>query len=103
MGKLKNEEVLHIAKLAKLDLTQAEIDQFTPQLSKIIDYVGELSQVDTKGVEPTHQTTGLENVYRQDSTAIEGRINQEEALSGTDNIHNGYFKVKAILEGRTDK
>ena len=103
MVKLKKEDVLRVANLAKLKLSDEEIDKFTPQLSKIIDYVSELSQVDTKDTEPTSQTTGLEDVYRNDEIKVEGRLTRDEALSGTDKIYNGYFKVKAILEGRTDK
>lgn len=103
MAKLKKEEILHIAKLAKLNLTDTEIENFTPQLSSIIDYFSELSEVDTKNLEPTSQTTGLENVYRNDEISSDESLTQEEALSGKDKVHNGYFKVKAILEGRTDK
>lgn len=94
---------MHVAKLAKLELTEAEIEKFTPQLSNVLDHFSELSEVDTKDVEPTSQTTGLEDVYRADELKSENTLTQEEAISGTDKIHNGYFKVKAILEGRTDK
>lgn len=94
---------MHVAKLAKLELTEAEIEKFTPQLSNVLDHFSELSEVDTKNVEPTSQTTGLEDVYRADELKSENTLTQEEAISGTDKIHNGYFKVKAILEGRTDK
>lgn len=103
MAKLTKEDVLHVAKLAKLELTEAEIEKFTPQLSNVLDHFSELSEVDTKDVEPTSQTTGLEDVYRADELKSENTLTQEEAISGTDKIHNGYFKVKAILEGRTDK
>ena len=94
MAQLKKEEVLHVAKLAKLDLSEAEIEKFTPQHSKIIDYIGELSEVDTNGVEPTSQTTGLENVFRDDEVH-ESSLDQTSALSGTDNTYNGFFKVPA--------
>lgn len=103
MAKLTNDDVLHVAKLAKLDLNKSEVDKFASQLSNVIDYFGELSKVDTEGVEATSQTTGLENVYREDKAENSKSLNQDEAISGTDNTHNGYFKVKAILEGRTDK
>lgn len=103
MSKLTREDVLHVAKLAKLDLTEEEIKKFTPQLSSVIDHISELSNVDTKNVEPTSQTTGLENVYRDDEIKSENGLTNEEAVSGTDQIYNGYFKVKAILKGRTDK
>lgn len=103
MAKLTKNEVAHVAKLAKLDLSEGEIKKFLPQLVSVIDHISELSKVDTSGVEPTNQTTGLENVFREDATVAENSMSQEEALSGTEEVHNGYFKVKAILEGRTDK
>lgn len=103
MASLTKDDVLHVAKLAKLNLTDDEIDKFTPQLSKIIDYVSELSEVDTNNVEPTSQTTGLKDVLRADETSSEELLTQDLALSGTNNTHNGYFKVKAILTERSDK
>jgi aspartyl-tRNA(Asn)/glutamyl-tRNA(Gln) amidotransferase subunit C len=103
MVKLTKDEVLHVAKLAKIDLTNEEIDKFTPQLSNVINFVSELSEVDTKNIEPTSQTTGLENIKREDEPKPDFSFTQDQTLSGTDKIHNGYFKVKAILEGRTDK
>lgn len=103
MTNLTKSDVLHVAKLAKLNLSEAEIEKFTSQLSKIIDYVGELSEVDTKNTEPTSQTTGLKDVSREDETSSEELLTQDEALSGTENTHNGYFKVRAILSERSDK
>ncbi len=103
MVKLTKDEVLHVAKLAKLDLTEDEIEKFTPQLSNVINFVSELSEADTQDVEPTSQTTGLENIRREDKAISGDSLTQDQSLSGTDKTHNGYFRVKAILEGRTDK
>lgn len=103
MVKLSKADVLHVAKLAKLDLSDSEVEKFQGQLSKVIDQIGELSEVDTKNVEPTSQATGLENVYRIDEIKSENCLSQDEVLSGTDKIHNGYFKVGAILSERSDK
>lgn len=100
---MTREEVLHIAKLSKLDLKEEEIEKFQDQLSKIVDYISDLSKVDTKGIEPTSQTTGLKNVFREDSVKPENYLTSEEALSGKDDTYNGYFKVPAILSERTDK
>lgn len=97
MAKLSVDEVKHIAKLSKLNLTSSEITKFQKQLSKIIDYISELSEVDTSNIEPTSQTTGLENVFRSDETKPVS-FTQEEALSGTDNTKNGYFVVDQILD-----
>jgi len=103
MAKLTKSDVLHVAKLAKLDLADKEVTKFTPQLDKIVDYISELSEVDTKDVEPTSQTTGLTDVFRQDEINSTEVLSQDQALSGTDATHNGYFKVKAILTERSDK
>ena len=103
MAKLTRKDILHIARLANLDLTESEIKNFTPQLSNVVSFISELSKADTKKIEPTNQTTGLENIKRKDEIIPTSSLTQDEALSGTDKTYNGYFKVKAILEGRTDK
>ena len=63
---LTKEEVLHIAKLARLELKAEEVEKFRTQLSEILEYVGQLSKVDTTGIEPISQITGLQNVTRED-------------------------------------
>lgn len=102
MSNLTRDDVLHVANLAKLNLTEEEIEKFTPQLSTIINFISQLNKVDTVGIEPTSQTTGLTDVFREDEVKPSS-IDQDGALSGTDQTYNGYFKVPAILEGRTDK
>ena len=69
---------------------------FEKQLSEILNYFEKLKEVDTKNVETTSQVTGLENVTREDKAI--NSLTQEEALSNTKSQHNGFFKVKAILE-----
>ena len=103
MAKLKLNDITHIAALSNLKLTDSEVKKFLPQLAKIIEYVETLNQVDTSNIEPTGQTTGLTNVLRKDEINLGNLLPQDEVLSATDNIFNGLFKVKAILEGRTDK
>lgn len=88
--------VSHVAKLANLPLTDEEKKKFEKQLSETLDYVNQLNEIDTKGVEPTSQVTGLENVTRED--VIKPSFSQEEALANAKSKHNGLFKVKAILE-----
>ncbi len=94
--KLTVEETRHIAKLANLPLTDKEIEKFRSQLSEILNYIGQLSEVETKNVEPTSQVTGMENVFRQDKA--KSSLSQDEALSGAKNNHKGFFKVKAVFE-----
>jgi len=98
MGKLSKADVKHVAKLAKLDLTPKEVDKFQNQLAKVISYVGQLNEVDIKKAEPTSQTTGLENVTREDKVKKEDVLKKEEVLSGTEEVYNGYFKVPRILQ-----
>jgi aspartyl-tRNA(Asn)/glutamyl-tRNA(Gln) amidotransferase subunit C len=98
MVKLSANEVKHVAKLAKLDLKSSEIEKFKDQLSKIISHINELSRVNTSKIKPTSQTVNLRNVSRKDETVPFDLLNQDEALSGTEDVKNGYFKVPAILE-----
>ena len=98
MPKLSKADVLHVAKLAKLNLTVSEVDKYLKQLSKVVDYVSELQKVDTKGVEPTNQTTGLENVYRNDEINSASVLSRDSALPGSENTEKGYFKVGAIMK-----
>jgi aspartyl-tRNA(Asn)/glutamyl-tRNA(Gln) amidotransferase subunit C len=102
MTRLTKKEVLHVAELSNLKLSESEVKKFLPQLSKIIEYVSQLSEVDTKETKSTSQTMGLTNVYRENSGDSGETLTQEEVFSNTDE-YNGFFKVPAILEGRTNK
>lgn len=98
---LSKKDVEQVAKLAKLNLTAKEISKFQKQLSEIVEYVNELSEVDVSSVEPTSQTSELENAIRADEIGSNNSLSQDEAISGTDDVHNGYFKVPMILAERT--
>lgn len=95
-SKLTEEEVQHVAKLAKLELKPQEIEKYQKQLSELLGYVEILEKVNTKDVEPTTQVTGLENIFRNDHS--KPSLTVEEALSGTQKIQSNLFKVKAIFE-----
>ena len=69
MPRLTSDDVRHIAKLARLSLTDEEIARFPDQLTSILAYVDMLKEVDTSGVEPTSQVTGLDNALREDVPA----------------------------------
>jgi aspartyl-tRNA(Asn)/glutamyl-tRNA(Gln) amidotransferase subunit C len=101
MAILTNEDIKHIAKLSKLTLSSSEVKKFKNQLSNIVNFINELSSVDTEGVEPTSQTTGLVNNLRDDQ--IEMGLTQEEAFFSTENNYSGFFKVKALLSERGKK
>lgn len=78
---LTRAQVQHIAKLARLALTDAEVDKFTGQLTTILEYVEQLNEVDTDGVVPTAQVTGLKNVMRDD--VVEDFLGKERLLGCT--------------------
>lgn len=103
MSKLTRDDVTHVAKLAKINLTEEETEKFLGQLSNIVNFISDLSEVDTTNIEPTNQTTGLTNVYREDIVKPEALLTNDEALSGTDQTYNGYVKVDAILSERSSK
>jgi aspartyl-tRNA(Asn)/glutamyl-tRNA(Gln) amidotransferase subunit C len=103
MSSLSKADVLHVAKLAKITLSEEEVEKFGKQLSEVVNYVGQLNEVDTQGVEPTSQTTGLEDVFRTDELGKGESLTKDEALSSSENIHNNYFVVDAVLAERSDK
>jgi aspartyl-tRNA(Asn)/glutamyl-tRNA(Gln) amidotransferase subunit C len=94
--KLTKEEVLHIAKLANLHLTEAEIVKFQKQLSEVLSYMEILKKVNTAKTNPTTQVTGLTNITRDDE--VKASLEVKTALSGSKEKHDNYFKVKAIFE-----
>jgi aspartyl-tRNA(Asn)/glutamyl-tRNA(Gln) amidotransferase subunit C len=105
MAGVTKKDILHIKKLAGLDLTEDEIKKTIPQLTSIIDFVSKLDEVDTSSTKPTSQTTGLENIYRSDDVKRDNILTQAEAAGGIEDskTYNGYFKVDAILSQRSEK
>lgn len=89
-------DVKHVARLANLPLSKEEEEKYSEQLSKILDYVDQLNQVDTLGVEPTFNVTGNSNVMRKDETVAS--LSQEEALSNASNKKDGLFVTKGVFD-----
>jgi aspartyl-tRNA(Asn)/glutamyl-tRNA(Gln) amidotransferase subunit C len=102
MTTLTLDDVTHVAKLASLPLTEDEIKKFQKQLSVVISYIDELSEVDTSDTEPTSQTTGLENVFRNDEIDVLRQLNSDDALSGSDKTYNGYFVADMVLKEKQE-
>ncbi len=96
MAKLTHEDILHLAKLARLQLNDEEISQFQNEISDILTYVEQLQSVDVSQLEPTSQVTGLTNVTRDDEIR---RLpyTQTELFSNTPEMEDGYIKVKRVL------
>ena len=90
------DEVRHVAELAKLRLTDAEIAQYAEQLSAILDYAQILQAVDTSNVPPTPYVLPLENVMREDEPAA--GLTNEAALANAPDHDDGFFRVRAVFE-----
>lgn len=96
MSKLTRDDVLKLAALSKLRLGEAEIEKFRTELTEILDYVEVLDKVDTKGLEPTYQVTGLTNVTRADKTNSYF-AKPAELLKNAPALEKNQFKVKRVL------
>lgn len=97
MAKITREDVEHVAKLARLGLTDEEITKFQKELSLVLAYVEKLQEVDTKKVATTAQVTGLTNVFREDKVK-KCDISLDELLKNAPAQEGRHLKVKAVLE-----
>ncbi len=95
--KLSKEQVKHVADLAALPLTEKEIEKFQKQLSSILNYISKLEKVNTKNVEPTAQTTGLNNITSKDVVDEERELEQEKALQNAKKTDSGYIETERVL------
>ena len=96
MKTLTRNQILHLAKLANLTLSETEIKLYQKQLINILDHINQLKQVDTKSIKPTYQVINhLKNITRPDK--IKKSLSQKQALSQAKNTKNGYFIVPKIL------
>ena len=93
---LSREDVLHIALLARLGLTEEEVDKFREQLSNILENFQVLQRVDTTDVPPTAQSIPLQSVMRDDEVAPS--LPQDEVLANAPRKEGEFFRVKAVLE-----
>lgn len=90
------EQVRHVAELARLGLSDQEMERLTGELSKILDYIDQLEQLDTSAVEPTAQVGGLIDVFREDR--VDDSLPVQVALANAPASEDGYFRVRAIQE-----
>jgi aspartyl-tRNA(Asn)/glutamyl-tRNA(Gln) amidotransferase subunit C len=94
--KLSREEVKHIALLARLGLTESDVEKFREQLSNILENFEILKQVDTTDVPPTSHPVALTNVLREDEVAPS--YPPKEILANAPQEEDGCFRVRAVLE-----
>ena len=94
--KLNYQEVKHLALLARLGLSEAELERFSEQLSNLLENFEMLQQVDTTNVPPTAHSIALENVMREDEPMPS--LPSEEVLANAPSQEESHFKVRAVLE-----
>ncbi len=94
--RLSRAQVLHIAELAKLALTEEEITLFAEQLSEILDYADRLNSVDTEAIPPTAQVLAMHDVTRED--VVHPSLTPDQALANAPDRHNDFFRVKAVFD-----
>ncbi len=92
---LKREEVEHIALLARVGMTEDDLETFGGQLSHILEQFNVLSEVDTEGVPPTSHTIDLSSVFRDDEERPS--LPSQEALANAPRRDEDYFRVKPVL------
>lgn len=95
MTQISRDDVLALARLSSLQLTDDETDALTNDLGSIIEYVQQLNELDTNGVEPTYQVTGLENVWRNDE--VNSGIAADKLLGLAPETHDNQIKVPKVL------
>lgn len=95
MTTISTSDIQHLASLSSLALADDEVDGLRQDLENIISYIEQLGKLDTAGVEPTYQVTGLENVWRDDE--VQSGISRDELLNLAPEKQNHQVKVPQVL------
>lgn len=95
MSTISRGEVAHLARLARLAVSDSELDTFAEQLDVILTSVARVNEVATADIPPTSHAIGLTNVFRED--AVAPGLSQQQALSGAPRAEQGRFQVPRIL------
>ncbi len=93
---IKREDILHLAELSDISLSDTEIDSLGNDLQNIIKYISQLDNLNTDNVEPTYQVFEMENVWREDEIATQD-ASREELLSLTKEEEDNQIKVPKVL------
>lgn len=96
MTKISKDDILHLAQLSSLKLDDAEIARLQTDIGNILDYVKQLNELDTEGVEPTYQVTGLKNIWRQDEI-IDYKITRQDLLKLAPDSTEHAVRVPKVL------
>ena len=94
--KMTKEEVLYVARLARLDLDAESIDKFAAQIDEILGYIEKLNQVDTEGIKATSHAISLTNAFRDDEQRP--HLDREQVLANAPEKEEGCFVVPKIID-----
>ena len=94
---LSKEQIIALAQLAKLKLSDEEVDRYQHELSEILSYVEQLASVDTAAFEPTYQVSGLQNVMRDDEVVTEQPASPDQLMSLPPKTKNGFIQVGRMI------
>ena len=94
--RITKEEVKYVAELARLYLSEDEIEEFTVQLDNILGYIDQLNELDVKDVLPTSQSISAENVLKED--VVDNTFKKELSISNAPLQEKGFFKVPKVIE-----
>ena len=96
MTTVSRDDVMRLAQLSGLQLADDEADALTTDISTILTYINQLNELETEGITPTYQVTGLENVWRDDKV-VEEAVNREQLLALTSESLDHQVKVPKVL------
>lgn len=96
MSTITNDDVRHLAQLSSLQMSDAEVESLRADIEKIINYINQLDELDTDGVEPTYQVTGLQNVWRDDEI-IDSSVSRRQLLALAAEQSDNCVKVPRVL------
>jgi len=94
--KLSTSDVEYVAKLARLEVTEAEKEKFTAQLNDILLYIDQLNELDTQGVAPMTHAIAVTNAFREDK--IEESLGTQKALANAPDARGEFFRVPKVIE-----
>ena len=92
---ISKQDVAHVARLARLSLTEEELNRFTGQLGAVLDHARDVEALDTAGVPPTAHPLPIRNVYREDE--LEPPLDRDEVLAEAPSVEDHKFRVPRIL------
>jgi aspartyl-tRNA(Asn)/glutamyl-tRNA(Gln) amidotransferase subunit C len=93
--RITRDDVAHVARLARLDVTDEELDRFTEQLAAVLAHADDVAALDTAGVPPTAHPLPLENVFRLDE--IRPTLDRAEVLASAPLVEDNRFRVPPVL------